>query len=165
VAGVKRKIDNCWYEADPTDVGDMIETAIWLTGDESKELRKRYEGDVCLAIDDLCKELDLVHGPVIFSVNRPGEERVPEVPDHISGQCVRLLVGQSLVVGRTQSASPEGSFINNLDPQDLFRLRDITRKVAPRYLTDEECDAVIEELGVDTALETLKENVRPFGLH
>jgi hypothetical protein len=165
VALVKRKVDNCWYEAEPTDVGDMVETAIWLTGDESKELRERYEGDVRLAMDDLCTELGLVHGPILFSVQRPGEERVPEVPDHISGQCVRLLVGQTLIVDKAPTISNEGSFINNLDPKDLFRLRDITRRVAPHYLTDAECDAVIEELGVDTALETLKENVRPFGLH
>ena len=54
-----------------------------------------------------------------------------------------------------------GSFILNLDPKDLKRLRDITRRQAVnRHLTDDECDLLIEEYGTETAVEeVLRKNV------
>ncbi len=58
-----------------------------------------------------------------------------------------------------------GSFVHELNPADLARLRDITRlahawrKPGERRLTDAECDAVIEEIGPDSALRTLKQAV------
>ena len=50
-----------------------------------------------------------------------------------------------------------GSFVLNLDPKDLLRLRKITRRASGQHnLTDYECDMIIEELGPDTAVETLR---------
>ena len=66
-------------------IGDVIESGIWLTGDESQELRKRYEADVTKAIQDLCIENGAIPGPIKFLELRPEEGRVPEVPEHISG--------------------------------------------------------------------------------
>jgi hypothetical protein len=134
---------------------DVIENAIWITGDEPPEIRKRYEGDVCMSIDELCEEMGWTHGPVKFYTKRPGDERVPPVPDHIQGSKVRLLIGEARIIG-TALEIPKGSFVANLDKKDLMRLRLITRMKAGRPLSDEECDAIIEEIGPEAALDTIR---------
>lgn len=55
------------------------------------------------------------------------------------------------------------SFIFNLDPKDLKRLRIITRRASGNHLTDDECDLLIEEYGTETAVEeVLRKNVGEF---
>lgn len=49
-----------------------------------------------------------------------------------------------------------GSFVLNLDPKDLKRLRKITRRASGMHLTDYECDMIIEELGPDIVIKTLR---------
>ncbi len=141
-------------------IGDMVESAIWLTGEESQEMRTRYEIDVSRSIDILCDEKGFSHGPVMFIEKRPEEDRVPEVPDHISGQRVRLLVAEAVLTEKSL-AQVSGSFIYNLDRIDLQRLREITRRVHLQYnpdqrLNDMECDKIIEEIGPDAAIDTLR---------
>lgn len=128
--------------------GDVIESAIWLTGDESKQIRTRYELDVTHAIQSLCREQGFTAGPIRFTEKRPEEDRVPEVPDHISGPRVRLLVAEAIVLLKDSN-----SFTANLDHADLIKLRHIIRKY--RNLNDEECDALIDQLGPQAVLETL----------
>lgn len=148
-------------------IGDVIESAVWLTGEESPELRKHYETDVAEAIDYLCHENRFLYGPVSFTEKKPGTDRVPEVPDHIHGVNVRLLVAEAEIIGRKPDTS-NGSFIANLDKVDLDRLRTITRnarmKLYRERLTDAECDEVIEAIGPDAALDTLRKQVKPFGI-
>jgi len=139
-------------------VGDVIESAIWITGEESEEMLNQHEDHITTVIDDMCAGEDCVRGPLTFHELRPGEERTPEVPDHIQGDRVRLLVAVATVVGAVVPTS-QGSFIAQLDIKDLKRLRFLTRKHAPHSLSDEQCDAVIEECGVEAALETIKHAV------
>ena len=136
-------------------VGDLIESAIWVTGEESEKMLRDHEKHITSVIDDMCAQEDCIRGPLTFHKLKPGEERTPEVPDHIQGQKVRLLVAVATVVGSVVPTS-QGSFIGNLDRNDLVLLRFLTRKNAPHSLTDEECDDVIEECGVVAALETIK---------
>jgi len=139
--------------------GDVIESAIWLTGEESAEMRARYEDDVRGAIDYLCHEKGFIHGPVTFIEKRPEEDHVPEVPDHIQGQRVRLLVAEATVVAK---ATGKGSFVANLEAKDLARLRDIIRRSWSKHvndgglINDAECDRIIETLGPEAALDTLR---------
>lgn len=140
------------------NTGDIIESAIWITGDESQSDRARYENDVVNAIDETCSTEGFEHGPVMFIEKRPGEDRVPPVPDHVQGSRVRLLVAESTVTG-VAVQTPQGSFIANLEKKDLLRLRLITRNAAKKMLTDEECDEIIEEIGPEAAVETLRKNV------
>jgi hypothetical protein len=140
------------------NLGDVIEKAIWLTGDESPELRKRYEQDVTQAIEDLCREHGFLHGPVTWVEKRPGEDRVPQVPDHVQGSRVRLLVAESIVTDYAPQTS-EGSFIANLEKKDLERLRVITRRQSKTTLSDQDCDELIEQYGPEAVLETLRQHV------
>ncbi|MDO8683699.1 MAG: hypothetical protein Q7N50_09490 [Armatimonadota bacterium] len=141
-------------------VGDLIESAIWITGDENPEIRKRYENDVCDAIHQTCFDDGFDHGPVVFTEKRPEQDRVPEVPDHVQGSRVRLLVAEAQIIG-ARVINSEGSFIANLDKKDLVRLRIITRTAWLKYhpnhvLNDGECDKYIELIGPEAAVETLR---------
>lgn len=142
------------------ELGDVIESAIWLNGEETYEHRVRFERDVHHAIDRLCDKEGWLRGPVKFVEKRPGEDRVPVVPDDIQGQRVRLLVGEAEIVGKKPETS-RGSFIVNLDRSDLVRLRKLTRDArrkagCGREINDRECDEIIEHCGPEAALETLR---------
>lgn len=138
-------------------IGDVIESAIWLTGDESQELRKRYEKDVTQEIADLCQECGVMHSPIRWLEKPPGTERVPEVPKHIQGSRVRLLVAEATVTELTPQSS-QGSFIANLDKKDLLRLRILTRRASKQNLSDQQCDEIIESYGPKAAIDTLRRN-------
>ena len=143
------------------EIGDLIESAIWMTGDEGPSTRIRFEQDVRQAVAVMCSEQGFEHGPVTFTEKRPGEDRVPQVPDHVQGSRVRLLVCEALITSRSVATS-EGSFIANLDKKDLVRLREITkntwRKRTGFILADEDCDKYIEEFGPEAALDTLRKH-------
>ena len=79
-------------------VGDVIENSIWITGDEPYGMKERYRVDVSGTINDLCAKEGFEHGPITMIEKRPGDHRVPKVPDHIQGQKVRLLVLESTLV-------------------------------------------------------------------
>ena len=140
-------------------IGDEVENAIWLTGDEPEGMRKRYERDVIESIDFLCEDKGFYHGPVIFSEKRPGEDKVPPVPDHIQGQRVRLLIAEATITEKRPETS-KGSFVANLDKKDLDKIRKMTREAyAKSYGTligNTKCDEIIEELGPESAVETLR---------
>lgn len=141
--------------------GDTIEAAIWITGDEPADLRARFEADVVEAIARETAAAGYTHGPVQFTEKHPLDDRVPEVPDHIQGSRVRLLVAEAAIVAR-RVVSPAGSFIANLDRRDLDRLRVLTRREAAKHgrtLTDAEADALIEEIGPEAAIDTLRRAV------
>lgn len=137
-------------------LGDVIEFAVWITGDEAPEIRQQYDQDIRQAISMVCSRNGFEHGPVTLIEKLPGAERVPEVPKHIQGSRVRLLVAEATVDGVAVRTS-KGSFCANLDKKDLLRLRAITRRAWQQLhpqdvLSDQQCDDYIEELGPETAI-------------
>lgn len=98
-----------------------------------------------------------------FLEKKPGEDRVPPVPQHIEKNAgdlslIRLLTVEAIVDG--VYVHTESMLTTNLEPKDLERLRVITRrarlKTHPIPLTDAECDEVINELGPEAAVEALE---------
>lgn len=136
------------------NIGDKIESAVWITGDESKDMRVRYEHDVMEAIDYLCAENNVAYDNIVFIEKHPIDAGVPDVPNHISGSKVRLLIGEATVTGSLVETSV-GSFVANLDRKDLVKLRCIIRR--HRSLSNDDCDAIIEQIGPEAALDTLRE--------
>lgn len=148
-------------------IGDTIESAAWLTGEETHEQEVSYKDRVREAMGELCKNKGYRHGEVMFLKLRPGDERVPEVPDHIQGQDVQLLVGEAEVIGKRIERRP---FLGELDRKDLERLRRITRAAHHTHrpgerLSDAEVDDIIETLGPEAALDTLRRAVSGDTLH
>src|SRR3990167_11391615 len=124
--------------------GDIAELSIWLDGTETEQ------------------QHGVTLGPIEFTVKRPGDDRVPQVPSHIEGPDVRLLVGEAKVVYAPQyTIQPSTAFVADLDKDDLLKLRVMTRRAHARThpgdrLSDKHCDAIIERLGPDVAVQTLR---------
>ncbi len=140
-------------------LGDVIENSLWITGDEPEGMKERYKKEVLATIDDLCTSEGFIHGPISFYEKRPGEDLAPEVPDHIQGSRVRLLIIETTLVKKLK-IEDDPSFVSNLDYDDLMKLREITRKAVlknyNRYILDDECDEIIEMLGPDAAVNALR---------
>ena len=143
--------------------GDVIETAIWCDGTETEKLKDRFETDLQASLASMANAEGVIIGPLIMTEKKPGEDRVPPVPDEIHGPDVMLLVGEAQVIG--EAFVSEGAFVADLEPKDLERLRTILRRVHQSYnpgkpeLSQEKCDEYINCNGPDAALEALREQV------
>jgi len=146
-------------------IGDIVGVALWITGEESHELRRNIEMDLSLEIENACGPW--LCGPIIFTEKKPGEDRVPPVPNHIHGNAIKLLVAEANIIA-PKPVTSTGSFTANLEIKDLVRLRQITRNLIHRtqgiVLSDAECDEIIDNLGPEVALDSLRKHVKPFGL-
>lgn len=146
-------------------IGMPIEVAIWLTGRETPNQIEAFKKDCTEEVGAFGVMNGVVMGAPVFTEKRPGGDRVPQVPDHISGPDVRMLVCEAVVVAERSLIVKSSGFVQDLDAVDLARLREVTRRAHQRAkplempLTDAQCDAVIEELGPTTALKTLGANL------
>jgi hypothetical protein len=124
--------------------GDLAECAIWLDGTESDAMLKQWKAD-CSYLMSHSGDPVLRLGPVNFELKRPGQERVPQVPDHLHGPDVRLLIATAEVLGFEPVR--KASFLSELSPRDLQRLRTATRNTHRGPLSDDMCDQIIERMG------------------
>ena len=145
-------------------IGEVVESAIWLSGTESTEDRLRFESDVSAAIGMLCDDAGFLHGPIVFIEKLPGADRVPVVPDYIQGPRVRLLVAEAELTARKPESTPD-SFVANLERTDAMKLRSLTRLAHAKHfpdgrMTDAECDKIIDRYGPEAAIDTLRKATR-----
>lgn len=139
-------------------VGDVLEAAIWITGDEPPGLVDHHKRAVEETIAEENVKRRVLCGPVVWTAKRPEDPRVPAVPKHISGSDVRLLVCEAEIL---DIAPPPGRFLAELEPKDLALLRSITRIAYERQypgherLTDKQCDRLINDLGPEAAVAAL----------
>lgn len=126
--------------------GDLVECAIWLDGRESDAMLRQWKADAAYLMAN-GQEPVLKLGPVSFEIKRPGGERVPPVPERISGPDVRLLIATAEVIGF--ETARKASFIGDLAEVDLVKLRGLTRRQHGHRgsLSDAQCDQIIERIG------------------
>lgn len=142
--------------------GDVAEIAIWLTGEETELQVGHWKTVVCAeTATEAEKQHNVVLAPWTFEEKRPGEDRVPPVPDHIHGADVRLLVAYAKVYPAKPLVTKESGFVHDLEKDDLAKLRKITRHAHAKAhpgdcLSDRHCDQIIEMLGPDAAVRTLR---------
>ena len=142
-------------------IGDVKQFAWWLTGYESREDLEEFAAAVQAALDQCEEEEGIELGLPKTVTLYPGDPHAPEVPDHISGPDVRLLVTEATVIAERLQI-PDSLFLDELEPKDLERLREITRvRYEQEYpghprLTDRQCDTLINDLGPEAALATLR---------
>ena len=133
--------------------GDIAEFALWYVTPEEKQQAKKAIRTHIEILDKVC-----VMAPVKWREYSPGEDRCP-LPREDAPHDIRLIAGESEVMA-VRSPPKQGSFVNELDKNDLSKLRTITRKAHARQyatiLTDPQCDEVIEKLGPSVALKTLR---------
>lgn len=150
-------------ERTPLRPGDLFELAIWLNGEEMPGHVERWRQDCEIAAKVAEVEHSVEIGPFTWEIKRPGEDRVPPVPEHIQGIDVRLLVGQAQVRKAKPIVLKETGFVADLDKGALTKLRAITRRAHARAhpgdrLEDKHCDWIIERMGPEVALKTLRED-------
>lgn len=143
--------------------GEVIETSIWMTGEEPSRLKDRFEKDLRTALAEMADAEGVIIGPLLMEEKKPGEDRVPPVPKAIQGPDVRLLVGTATIMDYEPVS--EGNFVAELEPKDLERLRGIARRAFKRLnpdkpdLSTERCDEFINQNGPEIALAALREQV------
>lgn len=148
-----------------------IEVAVWLTGRETPNQIEAFKKDCTEEVTAFGVMNGVVMGAPVFTEKRPGGERVPQVPDHISGPDVRMLVCEAVVVAERAMIVKSSGFVQDLDPKDLAKLREITRRAHQKAkplemtLTDAQCDEIIEHLGPTSALKTLGADMGSEVLH
>jgi len=153
-----------------SEVGDTLEAAIWLDGRETVLERSRFVLDAEDALYQAGARHGRVLGSVRWSEKRPGDDRVPPVPEHIQGPNVRLLVAEATVVNVVGVERALPGFAHDLELDDLARLRRVTRRQYRREypdqpeLTDRQCDTLINDLGPAAAVDTLR-SLKPSDLH
>lgn len=87
-----------------------------------------------------------------LSVLQPGDARCPEPPRGIPKQSgLRMLVGDATVIGHAPKRGDVlgAPFLSTLTMDDVRLLRRVTRKAHPGPLSDDQCDAAIEQMGPD----------------
>ena len=144
--------------------GDRLELAIWLTGTEPEHQIEHWKTVVCTKLfNEASRQYGLEAGPPEFTLKQVGEDRVPIPPPHVAGPGIRLLVAEAtLGLGRPVILKETG-FAIDLDKNDLAKLRQITRRAHAKRapgdrLSDRHCDQIIEALGPDVAVKSLRDN-------
>lgn len=142
-------------------VGDKVENAVWTTGDEPPGMVEHYKREISWNIAELCCANRVTKSDIEWSEMHPMDDQVPDPPDHVQGSRVRLLVGEAMITGELPAQAPH-SFVANLEHADLVRLRRMTRNTWRKHfperpmLSNLECDEVIDTLGPDSAVETMR---------
>lgn len=144
-------------------VGMPLETSVWLKGTESAAQLEQWRRDCTSELGCFAAANGVTLTAPTWTEKLPGEDRVPPVPAHISGPAVRLLICEARVDGPAKPVIVKATgFTADLDARDLGRLRAITRRVHRRLqpadgtLSDAECDEIIEQVGIESALKTLR---------
>lgn len=133
-------------------IGDTAECAIWLDGTETDDMLRQWKAD-CPYLISRSYDPPLKLGPISFEIKHPGEDRVPQVPDHLQGPDVRLLIGTAEVLGH--DITQRASFLSELREADLVQLRRETKRAYGHALPDNVCDQIIERMGPVAASRTL----------
>ena len=152
----------------PPRLGATLNAAVWYDADAEKQ-RTTAEQMCRHAMHRAMEEYRVILGPLRWADKAPGEEGVPvpviEDRDTALGRPLLLVCEADVVAMKPQIVLALGGFVNELDANDLARLRKATRDAhrkanpgAPA-LTDMECDAVINEIGPRAAMRTLQAGV------
>jgi len=146
--------------------GNEVEFAIWYDANEHLDPINSCSESIKDALDAICSKNNVGHGEISYEVLKPGDDRVPFVPrwlETINGVIPRLLVATTKTMGNLHQG-PTG-IIGDLDKKDIARLRVITRrahqKAHPKttLLTDQECDRIVDQVGIEVVMDQLRSSV------
>lgn len=146
-------------------LGQLLEFSLWYNAAKCMDGITEF-GDQCLEpMINSCASYGFKLGQPKFSVLKPGDPRVPEVPFWLraqSGALPRLLVAEARVLVLS-SAERAGGLVYDLDKKDLERLRHITREAHRKHFpnaepfTDVECDTMINSMGEEVVMDSLRQ--------
>lgn len=146
-------------------IGDEVYGAIWFDPLETGSRLFAAE-QVKKVLDDYARDNNVTLSKPAYREMRPGEPGVPQAPR----PNVLLYYGSARIVafGSGISVVPE-RFSQQIGNDDLQKLRKITREQWARsyktnpvvglksWLSDAECDNLVDEMGPETALKILRQ--------
>jgi len=145
------------------NIGSEIEAAIWYDAGNCIDPVNDFGDSIKEGISQMCLKHSVVCGGTEYEVLKPGDDRVPRVPkwlEKIDGSIPRLLVARTRIIA-TASVQNSIGIIGDLDHKDVMRLRALTRMKYQQLnpgsgkLTDQQCDEIIDTLGLEVVLEQL----------
>lgn len=146
---------------DQLQEGDTLELSLWYNDQHPQEFESAQVG-IYRAFHETELKLGVKMGPVNFTVLAPGDPRVPEPPKEFQGT-PRIMIGEAVVEKLVPvMLTDDIGFTQDLEDKDLETLRAITRRTHRLYhpfekeLTDEQADAIINEVGPETAMKSLR---------
>ena len=135
---------------------DISESAMWLTGMETPDQLADVKKAIRTDFSNAQEMHGVLFGPIEYRELHPIDDGCPVPPDWCRGPDVRILVGEAKVLCKAPRYAPADGFSKLLDTKTLLDMRAATRRahksVNPRgSLTDDQCDAMIDEIGPHTA--------------
>ena len=145
-------------------IGESYHLGIWLDGRESAANMKMFKLDCLEAFRYIGSRNGVLFGEAEFEKKKPGDDMVPPVPDGCAERELTFLVASAKVIWTPSFSSPrpDSLFAAQLEPDDLRRLRKLTREAYTKAykgklpLTDAQCDTLINELGPEAAVDSLR---------
>ena len=140
-----------------------IEFAIWYDANEHLDPINSCSESIKDALDAICVKNKVGHGKISYEILKPGDDRVPSVPrwlETTNGVIPRLLVATAETLGYVYQGSM--GIVGDLDKKDIARLRVIVRRVHQKFhpkttsLTNQECDRIIDQQGMDVVMDQLR---------
>lgn len=140
--------------------GDEIEVSIWLNGTEPQAMIDHFSRESApahLLLEAHHEGYD-IQDEIKIEFKPATDDRVPDVPPHIEGPNIRLLVVTATVMFRPNPSH----FVNELEPKDLRKLQKITRRAYRRtyperqLLTDKQANTIINDLGPEVGAAALQ---------
>lgn len=144
-----------------------IELAIWYNAADLLDPIGAFGASVEEALVQICHRKNVVCGKISYEILRPGDDRVPPVPrwlEQIENVAPRLLFARTRGVVSSFVRRSLG-LVDDLDEKDKIRLRVLTRNKHQQMhpdlllLTDQQCDVLINQLGMEVIIEQLRSSI------
>lgn len=143
--------------------GEELELALWFDASKNPDPVFQAGDSFKEVFDHVCEMNKVRHGDVTFDILKPGDDSVPEVPrwlETTKGAVPRLVIAYTTILG-TAIEAPKG-ILGDLDIKDVMKLRVIVRNIYRMHypdqsvITDTECDAIIDNMGMEAVMEQLQ---------
>jgi hypothetical protein len=143
---------------------EVIVAALWFNSDDPSEKASAKAG-IQRAVAETAKRKQMNHGPIQYRVLEPDSDEITVSPPAKFGPGTKCLVGEAPAEQAYHVLRQVSGFTHELETKDLEALRAETRRsldlVFPhdKDRSNARIDAVINEIGPETALRTLEETV------
>ncbi len=142
-------------------IGDILEFAFWVTGEETEEEIHAMAEQADKRMSDVMRDDNIMLAKCGVVELKMGDERLPELPNHIHGPDVRCLIFEARVLLDLPAPS-KSRFADELEKDDFRRLSVINQTAYSRLfpnappLTHGQQKTIINGIGEEAVLDVLR---------
>ncbi len=142
----------------------IMEHAVWYDAETERNPIASIRDQIDEVMGARAAHMMVELGETEFSILKPGDDRVPEVPkwlENTKNSKPRLLVAHAPILGPAKRKE-EPNLVGDLDPKDLAILRGIVKRSWKRHFPDKpdfedhEADTIINYMGMDVVMDSLR---------